>query len=333
MKTIIKITKWLLLSLVTLTLGIVIFVYAMAERTYEAPYPNITATDDPQVLSRGKHLFYGAAHCAGCHAPRSEVARLQRGEEVLPSGGEDFALPLGMVYAPNITPDHATGIGALTDGELARTLRFGVKSNGMALIDFMPFYDLSDNDLTALISFLRSLPPVQNERPENDWNFFGKAMFAFGMFKPMGDAIVPLAPPEGATAEYGRYLAESIANCKGCHTKRSMVTGQFTGEEYAGQMTFGVLDENSVVDNNRYIVTPNLTPDSESGRMSQWTLEMFIERFRIGRVIPESIMPWGQYSRMTDQELTALYLFLQSLPPVRVEPPIPVGVQTGPASG
>ena len=193
----------------------------------------------------------------------------------------------------------------------------------------MPFYDISDSDLTALISFLRSLPPVQNKRPENDWNFLGKAMFAFGVFKPMGDAIVPPAPPEGATAEYGRYLADSIANCKGCHTKRSMVTGQFTGQEYAGQMVFGVLDENSVIDNERYIVTPNLTPDPATGRISQWPLETFIARFRVGKVIPESIMPWGQYASMTDEELTALDLFLQSLPPVRVEPAIPVGVQTG----
>ncbi len=329
MKKIIKFTKWLILSLVTLSFGIAVFVYAMADRTYEAPYPEIAATDDPEVLARGRHLFYGPAHCAGCHAPRSEVERLENGEEVLPSGGEDFELPLGMVYAPNITPDVETGIGSLSDAELARTLRFGVKNDGAALMDFMPFYDISDDDLTALVSFLRSLPPVSNARPENDWNFFGKAMFAFGFFKPMGDAIVPPAPAEAATAEYGRYLAESIANCKGCHTKRSMVTGKFTGAEYAGQMAFGVMDENSVVDNNRYIVTPNLTPDPETGRISQWTLENFIERFRIGRIIPESIMPWGQYARMTDLELTALYLFLQNLPPVRVEPAIPVGVQEG----
>ena len=196
MKKIKAFFKFLFVGIVVLALGMVVFVYSMAGRTYDAPYPDIVASKDPQVLARGKHLFYGAAHCAGCHAPRSEVAGLEKGEEVLPSGGEDFKLPLGMVYAPNITPDVETGIGALSDGEIARTLRFGVKHDGVAMLDFMPFYDLGDDDLTALVSFLRSLPPVNNKRPENEWNFFGKAMFAFGVFRPMGDAVVPPAPPQ-----------------------------------------------------------------------------------------------------------------------------------------
>lgn len=325
----IRFAKWLAVVLAVLIAGFVFFVFARADRTYEAPYPDIVASADPTVIARGKHLFYATAHCTGCHAPRNELARLEAGEEVLPSGGEDFDLPLGMIYAPNITPDVETGIGAYTDQELARAMRFGVKRNGQALMDFMPFYDLSDQDLTAIISFLRTLPPVRNERPENDWNFLGKALLALEVLKPQGDEVAPEAVETEPTKEYGRYLAESLANCRGCHTKRNIRTGEWSGPDYSGQAAVGVFYE-GVLDTSRHIITPNLTPDPETGRITEWSQQTFIQRFRAGRTIPESIMPWASFKKMTDLELTALYKFFQSLPAVRAEKPIPIGVQEGP---
>jgi len=201
-----------------------------------------------------------------------------------------------------------------------------------ALMDFMPFYDMSDRDQTALISFLRSLPPVRNERPDHEWNFLGNMVRALGMIKPMGDEVVPPAPPVDSTVAYGHYLAESVANGRGCHTKRDMMTGGWIGTDYAGEMAMDVIDEQGEVIKDKHIITPNLTPDAETGRITNWTKEMFIQRFRQGRTIEGSVMPWGQFKKMTDLELTALYKFFQSLPPVSAEKPIPVGVQDGPPS-
>ena len=329
MKNIFKYLKWLFSGLVVLVAVFLLFVVLKPVSNYEAPFPDIKASSDPAVITRGKHLFYGAAHCSGCHAPRSELARLQQGEEVLPSGGEDFDLPFAMIYAPNITADVATGIGAFSDGEIARSLRYGVKQNGEALIDFMPFYDLGDEDLTAIISFLRTLPAVNNQRPKNQWRFLGKALRAVGVFNPKGDGDVPPAPATAATIEYGEYLAKSVANCRGCHTKRSLLTGGFVGDEYAGGMVFGV---GGVVDSESgYFITPNLTPDESTGRMAGWTVDTFVQRFKIGKIYPESIMPWGQFKRMTDTELTALFMFFQSLAPVTSVDPIPVGFQLAPS--
>jgi mono/diheme cytochrome c family protein len=333
MKAFLSILKWVGVALVIVVVGFALFVFVRADRTYSAPYPDIAASADSALIARGKHLFYGPAHCAGCHAPRDQVALLEQGEEVLPSGGEDFHLPIGIVHAPNITPDEETGIGTYTDQELARTLRFGVKRNGQALMDFMPFYDLSERDLTAVISFLRSLPPVRNERPAHEWNFMGNAVRALGMIKPMGDADVPPAPPVDSTAEYGHYLAESVANCRGCHTRRDLMTGGWIGTDYAGQMVFTLANEQGNPVEDRYFITPNLTPDPETGRIANWTQDMFIARFRQGRTIPGSPMPWGQYSMMTDLELAALYKFFQSLEPVKADAPIPFGVQEGTPPG
>lgn len=327
MKKVLKILKWIGIGIFTLVIGLVVFVYARAGRTYDAPYPEITASTDTALIARGEYLVYGPAHCAHCHAPISEYASLNAGEIVPLSGGFDFLLPVGVVHSPNITPDAETGIGAYTDQELARALRHGVKRDGKPMIDIMPFYDLGDSDLTAIISYLRSTTPVKNKRPENQWNFMGKAVLAAGLIKPMGDDVVPPAPAPDSTAAYGKYLAESVANCIGCHTNRNMMTGAFTGPAYAGQAKFEVIDEKGQIIKGKHFVTPNLTSDPETGRMASWNREMFISRFRSGAAIPGTPMPWGSYSRMTDLELKALFNYLHSLEPVYAQ--TPVGIQAG----
>jgi mono/diheme cytochrome c family protein len=327
MKKFLKILKWIGICLLVLIVGLVTFVYLRSNRTFDAPYPEITASLDSSLIARGAHLVNGPAHCAFCHAPISEFARLNAGEKVPMSGGFSFVMPPGTVYSPNITTDVETGIGGFTDAEIARTLRYGVKRNGQALIDFMPFYDLSDRDLTAIISYLRTTSPVKIKHPENEWNFLGKAVLAFGLIKPMGDAIVPEAPAPDSTAAYGKYLAESVANCRGCHTNRDMMSGAYIGAEYAGQTKFEVLDDQGSILKGKHLVTPNLTPDPETGRMTLWDQEFFINRFRSGVTIPGTPMPWGPYSRMTDLELKALFKYLHSLEPVYAQSP--VGIQDG----
>jgi len=323
-----KILLGLLSILVIITIGFVIAVNLRYQRTFEAPYPNIQASTDSAIIARGRYLALGPAHCAHCHSPMSDFVKMDRGEVTTLSGGFNFDLPIGKVYAPNITSDEETGIGKLRDEEIARSLRYGVRHDGKAILDFMPFYDLSDRDLTAVISFLRTQEPVKNQRPQHELNFLGKAVHAF-VIKPMGDGEVPEAPPVDSTAAYGKYLAASVANCRGCHTKRDMMTGAYIGPEYAGAAKFEIVDENGKIVSGKHLVTPNLTPDPETGRMNGWTQKDFIERFRKGRIIPGSPMPWGPFSRMSDLELTALYKFLTSLEPVKNE--IPLGIQEGDA--
>ena len=327
MKKLLKILKWTGIGILIIIIGFVIFVYARAGRTYDAPYPEITASLDSSVIARGEALVNGPAHCADCHAPISEHVRLNAGEKVPMSGGFDFVIPPGIIHAPNITPDAETGIGGFTDREIARTLRYGVKRNGQPLVDFMPFYDLSDRDLTAIISYLRTTAPVKNKRPANEWNFLGKALVALGLVKPLGDGIIPEAPEPDSTVAYGRYLAESVANCRGCHSERDMMTGAYIGPYYAGNAKFEVLDDKGNIIKGKHLVTPNLTPDPETGRITLWPREVFIARFRAGKVIPGSPMPWGPYKRMTDLDLIAIYKYLHSLEPVHIA--TPVGIQDG----
>ncbi|HTN06701.1 c-type cytochrome [Agriterribacter sp.] len=303
MKKLKKTIKWTVIILLVLVGGLAITVMARQDIKYEAPYPNIAASTDSMVIARGKHLVYSSAHCIDCHSRHHPDSLINSGLEVPLSGGVVFELPVGKIYSKNITPDKATGIGSYSDGEIARALRYGVHPNGTAVFDFMPFHNTSDEDLTAIISYLRAQKPVNNKVPNHELNAIGKAVNAF-MIKPVGPTgEVPASVAPDTTAVYGKYLALSVAECSGCHTKRNLA-GQFTGESFAG---------GNEIDG---FITPNLTPDS-SGKIFNWSKDMFIERFRMGKLIPKSPMPWNSFKRMTDDELTAIYHFLKTLKPVK----------------
>ncbi|MDF2156350.1 c-type cytochrome [Algoriphagus sp. CAU 1675] len=319
-----KILTGLVLFVLVLGLGLIILAQTRYDRTFEAPYPDIRASTDSALIARGKYLVYGPSHCAHCHSPMENIALVDQGEITPLSGGFNFELPIGTVYSPNITPDPETGIGNYTDGELARVLRYGVKKNGQALMDFMPFYDMSEYDITAIISFLRSQSPIKNERPNHEFNLLGKLVFALAI-QPQGDGDVPPTPAAEPTVEYGKYLVNTVANCKGCHTQRNMATGAYTAPDLSGGAPFEYITDEGKIDFNQYFLTPNLTPDPETGRLEGWTEETFINRFRQGKLITGSPMPWGPFTRMSDLELSAIFKYLQSLPPIKN--PVPLGVQ------
>jgi mono/diheme cytochrome c family protein len=307
-----KILKWTGLILLFIIVGLSVIVLLNQNKKFDAPYPAIKASTDSAVLARGKYLVYGPAHCADCHSKPGTEELVNKGQEVDLPGGRDFALPIGHIYPKNITPDKETGIGNLSDETIARSLRYGVGHDGRAIFDFMPFYNISDADLTAIISYIRTIKPVKNAIPKNDMNPLGMVIKAF-MLKPVGPTgTPPKSVQPDTTVEYGRYMAMSVANCVGCHTMRDLKTGAFIGEPFAGGFKM-----ESVVDPEHYeCESPNLTPDKETGRIYGWTEEMFVKRIRQGKVIKHSPMPWGPFSRMSDLELKAIYKFLQTVTPV-----------------
>ena len=305
-----KFFKWTGIVLLVVLAGLYVVIISNQDKKFDAPYPSVIAVKDSAIIARGKKLVYGAAHCANCHSPKGMEERVNSGEEVPLSGGQAFDIPVGSLYAKNLTPDE-TGIGKISDAAIARALRYGVSTTGTALFDFMPFHNTSDEDLTAIISYLRSQPPVRNEVPKHDFNLLGQMVKAF-ILKPAGpQGEVPTAVKRDTSVAYGQYLANSVANCRGCHTNRDLMTGAFIGEDYAGGLKFDSQTDSGVYS----LTTPNLTPDP-TGRIKGWTKEQFIARFRMGTRIPQTHMPWGPFSRMSDDELSAIYNFLQTVKPV-----------------
>ena len=305
MRTVKKIFKWTGLVLLFIIMGLTLTVLARQNVTYERPYPAIAASTDSSVILKGKHLVFGAAHCADCHSRSDADSLLRLGQEVPLTGGVVFDLPVGKIYSRNITPDKETGIGNLTDAEIARALRYGVHADGTVVFNFMPFSNMSDEDLTAIISYLRAQKPVRHEVPQHSLNFLGKGVKAF-MVSPVGpEGSVEKSVIVDSNAAYGKYLANNVANCVGCHSQRTL-SGDYTGERFAGG---GEIEG---------FITPNLTPDSSS-RIFGWSQKNFVDRFRMGKIIPKSPMPWKSFGRMSDTELKAIYSYLRTLKPAKTQ--------------
>jgi mono/diheme cytochrome c family protein len=314
MKTLLKILKIIVIVVIVFVGGFVLFVLATWNKTFEAPYPEITASTDSALIARGKYLAFGPAHCATCHVPMDRIADVENGEQIPLSGGWTLSIPPGTFRARNLTPDKETGIGNLSDAEIARVMRHSVGHDGRLIFPFMPFQNMTDEDVSALISFLRTQEPVKNYIDPSEYTFLGKAILAAGLMKPISPTEKPLARIEkDSSVLYGKYLAYSVANCVGCHTARNLQTGEFTGPDMAG----GMIMEPDELSEGYGFVTPNLTPHKETGVMSQWNEKTFILRFRNGRVFEKSPMPWGAYSLMEEVELKALYRFIKSLEPVQ----------------
>ena len=256
-------------------------------KEYEVPVEPITIPTDQASIARGEHIAT-IYMCKDCHTENW-------------SGQSDRVPGLITLSMPNLTPG-AGGVGATnTDEDWVRAIRHGVgyDSRGLLLMPSRVWYYLSDEDLADLIAYLKSLPPVGNEPPKTELGPLGRVMMTLGQLPPEltePDATVidhdtprPVAPQPGVTVEYGMYLART---CTLCH-----------GSELNGQTIF----DGSVA--------LNLTP---GGEMQGWSEEDFIATMRTG-VTPnghqlKDVMPWKYFGQMTDDELKAVWMYLQALP-------------------
>jgi mono/diheme cytochrome c family protein len=301
-----KITK-ILGVIIGLLLIFLLYVQLSYKQTFEVPRTGLKASTDSTMIARGKYLVMGPAHCWTCHVEDPSTVNFEQGIPSM-SGGMELDLPLiAKIRTPNLTPDQKTGIGRYTDEQLSQVIRYNLTPQGHALIPFMTYNSMSDADIVAILSYLRSSKPVEKAIPEHDVTILGKLLMRF-MVKPIvSEAHRAYTSAPDTTAEYGKYLAYSVTNCNGCHTQRGP-GGEYIGKPFAGGTKKDVQTATFVV--------PNLTPDPKTGRIYQWSQQAFINRFRAGKVYKEEYMPWDAYRHMNDNDLKAIYNFLQTLEPV-----------------
>jgi mono/diheme cytochrome c family protein len=277
----------------------------------DAPAPQVVASQDPAIIARGRYLVNAAAHCSQCHGdyPRDKPA--QNVDGVALSGGLEFRMgPLATTWAANLTP---AGIGALTDAQLARVIATGVQHDGkLSLLMRYAAAKLSRDDLIAVISYLRSLPPVARAVPRGYLKPLGKVAVSFLHVAPDLEAL-PSHAPEAAepSLERGAYLAEHVARCVACHTTFDRSTFEPSGPKAGG----GAAEPSHGSDTDKEFAPPNLT-SSPTGRTGMLAEDAFLARMKAGRVFASSIMPWENFGRMTDADLRSIYRYLKSLPPV-----------------
>lgn len=268
----------------------------------EAPLPAIKAATEPEALARGEHIFRSS--CADCHV-HGEAGRAAGG--IMP----DVPAVFGQMYTANLTSHPTAGIKSLSDEQLARAIRLGISRDGRPMM-VMSRYAMSDEDLSALIGFMRSespfFAPDEQARPIPQLSFVGTLAIGMGLAPmPSWPATGIKAPAKGATVEYGAYLASSVYGCPDCHTPGHDATKGRGPDAYKGGFKFLDTPEGG-------IYSTNLT-FHETG-LGSYTLPEF------SRVLREGITRDGHALRfpmmkmhgLDDVDAEALYVFLQSLP-------------------
>ena len=250
------------------------------------PVPELKVAGTPEQVERGRYLANSL--CVECHTESRELPL---------TGGPDFAkdipLPVGVIVPANLTP--AGPLKDWSDGEIFRALRTGIDRDGhhLILMSGIPVRNMSDEDLQAVIAYLRSQPAVVHDTPNppDQPNFLAAIMFGAGLLPaglpPVEGTIT--APAKGPTAEYGQYIVNFVG-CRDCHGP------DLTGGTPGGFSSVG----------------PSLRV------VKGWTAEEFLSTLHTGvdpsgHVLAAS-MPWQVMGRMDDEDLTAMYEYLISLP-------------------
>ena len=287
------------------------------------PAPDLDVGDDIAVVARGEYLARHVALCVECHSERDwshyggPAVPGTEGRGVA-SMVEIYKLPPEVVMpAPNITP---AGLGDWSDGEIFRAITGGLDRDGEAIFPSMPFNqyrDMSHADLEAIVAWVRTLPSLPHDLPARDLKYRALADIT---------NIFPMVPhprkttPQPGDRDYGKYLANA-ASCRWCHTPLDAGGWPIAGRDYAGGNAFNVPSPGGGT-----VYAPNITPDEKTG-IGSWSREVFIARFR--GTTPEavreqtiapgtfnSLMAWGAYSGMTEEDLGAIYDHLMRQPPL-----------------
>jgi len=225
----------------------------------------------------------------------------------------------GEIYASNITQHAEYGITDYTDGELAYLLRTGIRKDGQYVPPWMPkFPHLSDEDLFSIIAFLRSdhelVQPSENDPPDIKPSFLAK-MLSRTAFKPLPYPEGPVnAPPVSDKVAYGKYLADAKFDCFSCHSASFQKIDMMNPENSEGYFGGG----NTLLDKDlNEIYSSNLTNDKETG-LGNWTEEDFIKTLRFGMRPDQTPLryPMVPSPMITDEEASAIWTYLQSLPTI-----------------
>jgi cytochrome c553 len=269
--------------------------YAISERLLnrkvDVPVETVAVpTADITAVQRGQHLASAVAACTGCHGPNL-AGKIYLDDPLL-----------GRIVPQNLTRGRGGVGGNFSDADFVRAIRQGVAPSGRLLL-IMPsdnYYSFSDADLGAIIAYVRSMPAIDTALPPSEIRAFGRILLTVGQLQLQPAASIdqsaprPRAPPTGVTPEYGAYLAQA-AGCPSCHGP-------------------GLSGGNTTQAGLNSVAAANITPTG----LGAWTDADFIKAMRTGtrpdgRVLSTS-MPWPYYAQMTDDELRAIWRFLQAVP-------------------
>ena len=277
-----------IVAIILMCVGVVYGVTsARMSKTYPTRAETIAVPTHPAAIERGRHLTIAVGKCTDCHGDNLAGKMI--------SDDPVFA----RLWSANLTRGKG-GVGATyTDNDYVRSIRYGVRANGKPLI-FMPseaYYHFNDSDLGAVIAYVKSMPPVDQETPKPSIGPIARILSVLTPFPLVPARMIdreaqrPAPVAIGVTKEYGEYLLKT-GGCTSCHNSHLSGGNAIQGVKVA-----------------------NLTPAG----IGKWSEADFTKALRTG-VRPDgrilsAVMPWPYTKFLTDDEIKAMWMYLQSLPP------------------
>ncbi|MFL5742754.1 MAG: c-type cytochrome [Flavisolibacter sp.] len=267
----------------------------------------ITTETQPQSLQRGKNLVFSI--CAGCHYD-------SKSQKFIGKSLNDLPKIAGHLFSANLTHSKTNGIPPqYTDAELFYLLKTGISRSGK----FMPYMMrpmMADEDVNDIIVYLRSDDPPLTAGDttvgKTHINFIGKTGIRLGA-KPQPYLKGVERPNENDAIQYGKYMV-ALVGCYHCHSKKALGLDFLNPEKSKGYLQGGIKLKDP---EGKKLYGPNLTPDKETG-IGSFTEPDFIRAVREG-ITPsgnELSPPMGKFKSLTDNQVHAIYTYLQSLPAV-----------------
>jgi mono/diheme cytochrome c family protein len=253
-------------------------------------------------VERGRYLAT-AADCVACHT----IPKAGRPF----AGGRPIETPFGNIVSANITPDQDTGIGAWTDQQFENAVRKGRRPDGTRLYPAMPYTaytKLTHDDVMAIRAYLKTVAPVNNHVDRNTLPFplnirtgmraWNALFFSEGEFKPDSH--------KSAEWNRGAYLVTGPGHCGACHTAKNVLGADKHSEELQGSRLQGWF-------------APNITNDNVTG-LGTWSVDDLVAFLKTGHNrITAATGPMAEEiehasSKMTDDDLKAIAVYLKSMP-------------------
>ncbi|MBT1697567.1 hypothetical protein KK083_11815 [Fulvivirgaceae bacterium PWU4] len=295
--------KWIIRSLMVLLSCLTLLQACRMNYPVERP-ARVTVVRRPELRAEGKRLTM--LMCGSCHYDAK--TKSLTGKQMKDAPGI-----VGKVFAANLTNDPSTGIFHYSDQELKVLFRTGISRQGK-LMPYMLRPNLADEDISAIITFLRSddalVAPKPNTIGKTKYTPIGK--FGISRTKPLRYTDQPVPKPAADTLALGKYLVDNLA-CYHCHSKSFLKLDYQSPERSKGYMAGGNRLKGA---DGKTIVTPNLT-FHETG-LKGWTENDLILLLRQGITRDKKIVrpPMPILPELTDEEIVSMYKYLRKLPPV-----------------
>lgn len=257
------------------------------------------------IVERGAYLVRVAGACQDCHYGGGDINAVYEDPlNISLAGGYAFAYgPWGTVYAPNLTT-----LGEWTDEEIENAIRYGVRPDGSPLLPPMPYElyaGMSDEDMEAVIAYLRSLEVEENEIPAEEL-LDGQTREDIRTVPEFDPAAEFPAPDFSDPLARGTYLASHVSACLRCH-------GSMTEDETMINPEGPALGEVLIYTEFGEYTFPPLVQEELSG----WSDEQIYTVIHDGikpNGEPVFFMPFYAFANLTDSDIQALIAWIRSQP-------------------